>query len=109
MIPEKRYQKPVLLGICIIMFFTHLASISPPTIMEARNFISAREMLENDNWMIPTLNGNIRIRKPPLPTWMTAISISMVGNPNSLMALRFPAAMVAIIMVFFLHSILFCM
>ncbi|MBL6447743.1 glycosyltransferase family 39 protein [Fulvivirga sp. 29W222] len=105
MIPSIPYQKPLLLGICIILFFTHLADVSPPTIMEARNFISAREMLESGNWAIPTLNGNTRIRKPPLPTWITAASIALNGDPNSLMALRFPSAMIATIMIFFLYGL----
>lgn len=105
MIPDKLYHKPLLLGICIILFFTHLADVSPPTIMEARNFISAREMLESGNWMIPTLNGQTRIRKPPLPTWLTTASIAVAGNPNSLIALRFPAALIATVMVFFLYGL----
>ncbi|UII29655.1 glycosyltransferase family 39 protein [Fulvivirga ulvae] len=73
--------------------------------MEARNFISAREMLESGNWMIPTLNGQTRIRKPPLPTWLTTASIGVAGNPNSLMALRLPAALIATVMVFFLYGL----
>ncbi|ELR73027.1 putative glycosyltransferase [Fulvivirga imtechensis AK7] len=98
------YHIPLLLVICSLAFFSHLASYSPPTIMEARNFISAREMLETGDWMIPTLNGNIRIRKPPLPTWITAASIAVAGDPNSLTALRFPAALIATLMILFLYG-----
>ncbi|NND50776.1 MAG: glycosyltransferase, partial [Flavobacteriaceae bacterium] len=40
------------------------------TIMEARNFITAREMLSDDNWVLTTMNGEPRYQKPPFPSWM---------------------------------------
>lgn len=44
------------------------------TIMEARNFITAREMTLDGNWLLTTMNGEPRYQKPPLPTWLAAIS-----------------------------------
>lgn len=94
----------VLLVVCGLMFFTNLKSWHP-TIMEARNFISAREMTTDGNWLIPTLNGDIRIRKPPLPTWLTALSLKASGTENNLTALRIPAAFIASLAVFFLFGL----
>ena len=48
-------------------------------IMEARNFISAREMVQNHEFLLTTLNGEPRYQKPPLPTWLTAASGSLFG------------------------------
>ena len=62
------------------------------TIMEARNFITAREMIEDGNWILTTMNGNPRYEKPPLPTWLTAFSGILLGA-KSLFALRLPAAL----------------
>jgi 4-amino-4-deoxy-L-arabinose transferase-like glycosyltransferase len=62
------------------------------TIMEARNFITAREMVLDGNWILTTMNGNPRYEKPPLPTWLTAIS-GMLFGMKSLFALRLPAAL----------------
>lgn len=62
------------------------------TIMEARNFITAREMIEDGNWILTTMNGNPRYEKPPLPTWLTAFS-EMLFGAKSLFALRLPAAL----------------
>lgn len=62
------------------------------TIMEARNFITAREMVLDGNWILTTMNGNPRYEKPPLPTWLTAISGILFGM-KSLFALRLPAAL----------------
>ena len=62
----------------------------PVSIMEARNFISAREMLTDDNWILTTMNGEARYEKPPLPTWITAIFGYLFGI-KSVLALRWPA------------------
>jgi 4-amino-4-deoxy-L-arabinose transferase-like glycosyltransferase len=62
----------------------------PVSIMEARNFISAREMLTDNNWILTTMNGEARYQKPPLPTWITAI-FGYVFGMKSVLALRWPA------------------
>jgi 4-amino-4-deoxy-L-arabinose transferase-like glycosyltransferase len=72
------------------------------TIMEARNFITAREMVLDDHWLLTTLNNEPRYHKPPLPTWITAI-FGMLFGLNSLFALRLPAAL----MVLFLSICMF--
>jgi len=62
----------------------------PISIMEARNFITAREMVTDGNWLLTTMNGVARYEKPPLPTWLSAIFGLMFGIKN-IIALRFPA------------------
>ena len=37
--------------------------------MEARNYVTAREILQDGSWLLPTMNGELRIAKPPLPPW----------------------------------------
>ena len=59
-------------------------------IMEARNFQSANEMINNKNWLFPTLNGEPRYQKPPLPTWLTALSV-LIFNSKSIIFYRIPA------------------
>lgn len=71
-------------------------SFWPVSIMEARNFITAREMLLDDNWLLTTINGIPRYQKPPFPTWMSAIFASMIDTNNTF-AMRIPTA----IMLFF--------
>ena len=67
------------------------------TIMEARNFITAREMLTDGNWILTTMNGEPRYEKPPLPTWMTAISASVFGI-TSVWGMRFPAVLMVMLL-----------
>jgi 4-amino-4-deoxy-L-arabinose transferase-like glycosyltransferase len=64
--------------------------------MEARNFITAREMLIDGNWLLTTMNGEPRYQKPPLPTWLAAFSALMLGIKN-IFALRLPGILMVII------------
>jgi len=72
--------------------------------MEARNFITAREMLLDGNWLLTTLNGEPRYQKPPLPTWMTAFS-AMIFGLKSLNGLRIPAALMASLLIFYSYRL----
>ena len=67
------------------------------TIMEARNFITAREMLDDGNWLLTTMNGEPRYQKPPLPTWFAAIFGSIFGI-KQVIALRFPGILMVAIL-----------
>ncbi|MFK7748596.1 MAG: ArnT family glycosyltransferase [Kordia sp.] len=71
-----------------------------PNIMEARNFITAREMVSDDSWLLTTMNGEPRYEKPPLPTWLAAFSGMLFGF-KSLIALRIPSALITLILVLF--------
>jgi len=82
---------------CIAIFFMNLDALYV-NIMEARNFITAREMLHDGNWILTTLNGEARYQKPPLPTWLTAVSGAIFGL-KTIAAMRLPAAFMALLLV----------
>lgn len=92
-----------LILICIGIFFANLDAVFI-NIMEARNFTTAREMVQEDHWVLTTLNGEPRYQKPPLPTWLTAISGMLFGF-KSLAALRLPAALAALLLVLFSYRL----
>lgn len=85
---EKYPIASLLLFVLVMLGFT--IDAIPVSIMEARNFISAREMLTDDNWILTTMNGEARYEKPPLPTWVTAF-FGMLFGIKSVLALRWPA------------------
>ena len=58
-------QFGVLLLICLLSYFIHLSAFEV-NLMEARNFVTAREVVFDGAWLIPTMNGEVRIAKPPL-------------------------------------------
>lgn len=74
-----------LVVVCILAFFAN-AGVLDSDIMEARNLVTAREMVEYDNWMVPTMNGDLRLEKPPLPTWVAAIIEAV--SPEDIVAQR---------------------
>lgn len=92
----------VLVGIAV--FFVNLDAIYI-NIMEARNFITAREMLNDNNWIFTTMNAEPRYEKPPLPTWLTAISMSIFGM-EGLFGLRLPSAIMGLLLVVFIYKFL---
>jgi len=97
----EKYPLATLSIIVVLMLLVHL-DVPNITIMEARNFITAREMVLNDNWLLTTMNGEARYQKPPLPTWLTAIS-GMIFGMNSLFGLRLPAALMVLFSGYFIY------
>ncbi len=83
---------------CLSIFFTHLDALHI-NIMEARNFITAREMIMDNHWILTTLNAEPRYQKPSLPTWITAC-FAMVFGLKNLIALRLPAAIMGLLLIF---------
>lgn len=95
---------PMLLLVAFLVFFINLDEIYV-NIMEARNFITAREMINHHNWLLTTLNDSPRYQKPPLPTWLTALSAS-IFSLKSLIALRLPAALSTVLLLVFFYKLL---
>ena len=97
MTENRKYLLYILL-VWTLIFLVHLDVIYV-NIMEARNFITAREMLVDDHWLLTTMNAEARYEKPPLPTWLTAISGWIFGLTN-LFGLRLPAALVTLLLLY---------
>lgn len=85
----KTYPGLVIVIGTALLLVIHI-DVLPVSIMEARNFITAREMIDDGNWLLTTMNGEARYEKPPLPTWFTAVFGLMFGI-ESLWSLRLPA------------------
>ncbi|SMC37641.1 ArnT family glycosyltransferase [Moheibacter sediminis] len=94
----------LLLILCLGLFLLHLNYLYVD-IMEARNFVSAREMVEDKNWIFTTMNGEPRYQKPPLPTWLSAVMGEIFGT-QSVWALRFPAALSCVVLILFFFKFL---
>ncbi len=77
---------------CITTFFANPSAL-PTDIMESRNIVTAREMVADGNWLVPTMNGDLRLEKPPLPTWVAAAVETI--SPGSLAAQRTAAGVMA--------------
>ncbi|HLF98548.1 MAG TPA: glycosyltransferase family 39 protein [Methylococcaceae bacterium] len=62
---------------------------------EARRAVPAREMLESGDWLLPRLNGELYLRKPPLLYWLIAGLGSVAGGVGEWVA-RLPSALAAL-------------
>ena len=94
----KTLERNPIITICLftaIMLLPHLSTLQV-SIMEARSFVTAREMVTDGNWLLTTMNGEPRYEKPPLPTWLTAISSLAFGSTN-LFGLRLPAVLLVMV------------
>lgn len=92
-------EKHPYLSIAIAWLFIYVLHLGVlyPNIMEARNFITAREMLVDGNWLLTTMDGLPRYEKPPLPTWLVALSGEIFGLEN-MAALRLPSALITLLL-----------
>lgn len=96
----------ILIVICFAVFFINLGQFEPD-LMESRNFIAAREMVMKGNWILPTMNDELRLEKQPFVTWLTAFTAIAGNSLTDLSLLRLPAALVSVLMVFFFYGICF--
>lgn len=103
----EKYPIATICTVVLVMLLPNLDVLNV-SIMEARNFITAREMVHDGNWLLTTMNGAPRYQKPPLPTWITAV-FGMFSNMKSLFALRFPTVLMILLIgvytYFFSHKL----
>ena len=83
----------------LVTFFANIGAL-PTDIMEQRNVVTAREMVNDGCWLVPTMNGDLRLEKPPLPTWVAG-AIEAV-HPGSLAAQRLAAGAMGCLWTWFL-------
>lgn len=93
------YSRRLLLPLWLLAGVSLFAFLGTPPCQraqEARVLVTAREMLVDggDRWLLPTCNGELRIQKPPLPYWLSAISFAVSGEVSERTG-RIPSAFFA--------------
>lgn len=97
------YKEEWLLAlVCCFSFFVNNHSLFPD-IMESRNLVTAYEMAYDGNWLLPTMNGEWRLEKPPLPTWIAAL-VEIVF-PDRIGMQRGMAGLFAVLLVIFSYKL----
>lgn len=69
----------VLLSILLVGFLFGSAERAIDKIQEARIAETSREMVVEGDWVVPHYNGELRLQKPPLTYWTTALSYKIFG------------------------------
>lgn len=76
------------------VFFWGLGDIALMSYNEARRAIPISTMFTTGDWLLPRLNGELYLAKPPLLYWLGTASAHLFGSPNE-WAVRLPAALAA--------------
>ncbi len=92
--------------IIVVSFFIFFINnnVIPADIMEARNLGTAQEMVLTGQYFVPTLNGELRLTKPPLPTWIAAIVELVI--PDNIVVQRAMTGIAATLMALFLYLLI---
>lgn len=97
---NERLRIWLMAAVVAITFFINNRTLQPD-IMESRNLVTAREMVETGQWLVPTMNGELRLEKPPLPTWVSAVVESV--SPDDIAAQRAVASLFGVMLVAFFY------
>jgi len=83
---------------CYFLFFFKMGARDLWSPDEPRYAQVAREMLETGDWVVPHLNGDVYLEKPPLYFWLIALAAKPFGDVTEAAA-RFPSALAAALVV----------
>lgn len=98
-----KYPILLLILVSIGLFALNLGELKV-SIMEARNFIVAREMLTESHWLLTTMNDIARYEKPPFPAWFSAPFAYIFGY-NNVWAYRIPTSIFSILGVVYFYKL----
>ena len=100
---NKAYPKILWATIIIagIVFFWGLGSMNLLSLNEGRRALAIQEMVASGNWLIPHLNGELYLTKPPLLYWLSS-SLAVIWGVNE-WTLRLPSALAAIAILYMVY------
>ena len=98
MLPDLNQTHPKILWttviVAAIVFFWGLGSMDLLSLNEGRRALAIQEMVSSGNWLLPHLNGELYLTKPPLLYWLSS-SLAFIWGVNE-WTLRLPSALAAI-------------
>ena len=100
---KKKYSYLFFFSFIVLIrgFFNFIIPLTDKT--EARYSEIARLMSETGNWIVPQIDYGVPFwAKPPLSTWLSAISISIFGENEFFV--RLPSLILSLLMAFFISK-----
>ena len=89
---ERRLYPFLLIALCALLFFLGLGARDFWAPVEPRYAEIARVMFAKNEWLVPTVNGDLYTDKPILYFWLALIA-AKIGGGVSEWAVRLPAAL----------------
>jgi 4-amino-4-deoxy-L-arabinose transferase-like glycosyltransferase len=98
----EQWRQWVLIAVFCLPLFINLGANSLWDGNEGFYAEPAREVVETGNYLVPTYNYEPRFKKPPLATWIIALSYRCLGVSE--FAERLPAALAAVLIAVLLYD-----
>lgn len=92
----------VLIVLCLAAFFVNNSAL-PSDPGEVKTIVTGREIIADGQWLIPTMNGELRLDKPPLAAWVASFVES--AYPRNLSAQRAPIALMGLMWAMFFYGV----
>ncbi|GAB3658629.1 glycosyltransferase family 39 protein [Echinicola sediminis] len=73
------FKGPLLLLLSLALHYSNLSGLSIYALDEAKNATAAIEMWQNEEWIVPTFNGEYRFDKPPLHYYFFILAYQTFG------------------------------
>ncbi len=83
----------LLTAVCGLVYFTGLTTRGLTNWQEAQRALAAREMQQRGDWIVPTVNGQPYLNKPPLFYWLQLVIAEVRGGRTSEFDLRLAVAL----------------
>lgn len=95
---DKNTKRVVIFAVIVFSILNGSWALSKKTISNHESLVSvtAREMLNSGDWIVPTCNGEVRLQKTPLSYWLVASIAKITGQVDETSA-RLPSAIFAIL------------
>jgi 4-amino-4-deoxy-L-arabinose transferase-like glycosyltransferase len=90
----------LLLGYTLLLFGYSVFDGRLLTVHETVHCLNTQEMLADGDWVIPHYGGRPWLERPPLPFWLTAGIVELVGHPEADWAYRIPPLVMGLIIVY---------
>jgi len=92
-------RRPVLfvLAVVAVLYLPWLEAAPISGSIEGHRLVAAREMLRSGDWVVPRLNGEVYLAKPPFQYWLIAL-LSLPLGDTSLWTSRFVSALSVVTM-----------
>lgn len=85
----------VVIALLLILCLWGNGDIAFLSVNEARRAVTVREMYLANDWLLPHMNGELYLAKPPLFYWLALIPVQLAGGVSE-WAMRLPSALLAL-------------
>ncbi|CRI55271.1 glycosyltransferase [Pseudomonas sp. CCOS 191] len=94
---RQRFAGVALAALLAMLCFWGLGDVPLLSTNEARRAVSVREMYASGEWLLPRMNGEPYLTKPPLFNWLALLPTSLLGSANE-WAVRLPSAILGLLL-----------